>query len=155
LIQTYLTESKRRVRHSESTPANARHGLPHPARAVIRPGGRRRDAALLATPSVSGPEHAADTIAGMLPDGFSWTNRHQYAEGELALLCGQHQVAMLMRRADGRWMARLWAHRPITEPLVARQCSSFDSGKAGIEAWAARHRDRICAETSAGRSALP
>jgi len=50
---------------------------------------------------------------------------------------------MLMRRADGGWLARLGCHRPIEAPMVSRQCSSFEAGKAGIEAWAERHQDLI------------
>lgn len=84
----------------------------------------------------------------MLPDGFAWKDRYQYAQGELALVCDGKQVAMLVRRADGGWVARLWAHRPITEPLVSRQCSSFESGKAGIEQWAAKHAARVRGETA-------
>lgn len=84
----------------------------------------------------------------MLPDGFEWKDRYQYAAGELALMCGGKPVAMLMRRADGGWVARLWCHWPITEPLVLRQCSSFEAGKAGIEAWAKRHAERIRSEVA-------
>lgn len=87
----------------------------------------------------------------MLPDCFSWTKRHQYADGELALLCGERQVAILMRRAESGWMARLWAHWPVTEPLVTRQCSSFEAGMAGIEAWAWRHEAHLRAELNSGK----
>ncbi len=87
----------------------------------------------------------------MLPEGFEWKDRYQYAEGELALVYGGKQVAMLMRKAGGDWFARLWTHWPVTAPLVVRDCSSFEAGKAGIEAWAERHQDRIRAEAAAGR----
>lgn len=33
----------------------------------------------------------------MLPDGFEWNERYQYAAGELALVCGGMQVAMIIR----------------------------------------------------------
>lgn len=76
----------------------------------------------------------------MLPTGFQWISRGQYAEDELALVCNGRHVAMLMKRVDGvTWMARLDAHQPIASPVVSRDCSSFEAGKAGIEAWAARH----------------
>lgn len=91
----------------------------------------------------------------MLPDGFAWKDRYQYAQGELALLCEGKQVAMLVRRADGGWVARLWAHRPITEPLVSRRCSSFEAGKAGIETWAGRHQARIRADVATAQTRGP
>lgn len=86
----------------------------------------------------------------MLPDGFEWRVRHQYAEGELALVYGGKQVAMLMRKAGGDWFARLWTHWPVTAPLVVRDCSSFEGGKAGIEMWAARHQEQIRREVGWG-----
>lgn len=79
----------------------------------------------------------------MLPDGFQWKERYQYAAGELALVYGGKQVAMLMRRADGGWLARLWCHWPIEAPIVSRHCSSSEAGKAGIEMWAERHEARL------------
>ncbi len=76
--------------------------------------------------------------------------RYQHSQGELALVCGGKQVAMLMRRADGGWWARLWCHWPIDTPLVLRDCSSFESGKAGIEAWVQRHQAQIREEVATG-----
>src|SRR5688500_10864641 len=81
--------------------------------------------------------------AALLPAGFQWIPRWQYADGDLALALGGEQVAMLMRRADGGWVARLEAQWPLSAPLVMRQCSSFEAGKSGIEAWAIRHEARI------------
>lgn len=86
----------------------------------------------------------------MLPDDFTWQPRWQYAKGELSLVLGKGPVAMLMQRTDGTWFARLECQRPIDAPMVKRDCSSFEAGKAGIEAWATRHADRLRAE-----SALP
>lgn len=94
------------------------------------------------------------TIRPMPPDGFEWKERYQYAAGELALVHGGKQVAMLMRRADGGWVALLWRHRPFTAPLVSRQCSSFEAGKQGIEAWARRHAERIRREISESTAGL-
>lgn len=92
----------------------------------------------------------------MLPDGFDWVPRWQHADGELALKLDGKTVAMLLRRANGDWFARLECHWPITEPLVLRDCSNFEAGKAGVEAWAARHVERLRAEiTRGGRSHLP
>lgn len=87
----------------------------------------------------------------MLPEDFEWKDRYQYARGELALVHGGKQVAMLLRRADGGWMARLWCHWPLAAPLVSRKCSSFEAGRAGVEAWALRHEAQIRAEVAAGK----
>lgn len=92
----------------------------------------------------------------MPPDGFHWQERYQYANGELALVFGGKQVAMLIRRRDGSWFARLWVHWPVTEPMVTRRCSSYELGRAGIETWARRHAEQIRAEVEGGRRlALP
>lgn len=79
----------------------------------------------------------------MLPDGFSWQNRYQYDTQRTALSCSGKQVAVLLQTIDGRWLARLDAHQPITEPLVIRNCTTLESGRAGIQLWAARHASRI------------
>lgn len=79
----------------------------------------------------------------MLPDDFIWQPRWQYAKDELALMVGKRTVAMLMRRTDGTWFARLECHLPIESPVVIRNCTSYEAGKAGIEAWATRHADRL------------
>lgn len=76
----------------------------------------------------------------MLPDGFQWTPRYQYADGELALeVDGALCAAQLMRRLDGGWIAALAPYAEPLGPWRTRQCSSFEAGKAGIEAWAVRH----------------
>ena len=76
----------------------------------------------------------------MLPDGFKWIPRGQYAADELALTVNGRHVAALMKKVDGlTWIARLDCHQPISAPPVMRPCTSFESGKAGIEAWATRH----------------
>jgi hypothetical protein len=85
----------------------------------------------------------------MLPEGFHWAKRFQYDTHESALCLGDEQVAMLLERVDGSWFARLWAHWPITAPLVTRPCSSFEAGRAGVEAWARRHEGRIRREVQA------
>lgn len=79
----------------------------------------------------------------MLPDAFTWHPRWQYAKGELALMVGKRTVAMLMQRNGGAWFARLECHQPIDAPMVIRNCSRFEAGKAGIEVWATRHADRL------------
>ena len=79
----------------------------------------------------------------MLPDGFIWQPRWQYAKDELSLVTRKGPVAMLMRRTDGTWYARLECHLSVDAPVVIRNCSSFEAGKAGIEQWATRHADRL------------
>jgi hypothetical protein len=85
----------------------------------------------------------------MLPDGFRWAIRHQYDTRHTALTLDGKQVAMLLERVDDSWFAVLDAHKGVHAPLVRRDCTSFEAGKAGIEAWACRHEARIRAE--AGR----
>ena len=85
----------------------------------------------------------------MLPDGFQWVPRGQYAGDEIALALNGRWVAMLMRKVDGvTWIARLECQQPITAPVVSRVCSSFEAGKAGVEAWARKHEARLRAEIS-------
>ena len=73
----------------------------------------------------------------MLPEGFHWIDRYQYAKGELALVFNGRYVAQLMRKVDGEtWIARLILDPGIHAPVVTRTCSSFEAGKAGIEQWA-------------------
>ncbi len=92
----------------------------------------------------------------MLPDGFAWIRRGQYAGEDLALTLHGEWVAMLMRKANGvDWCARLDCHHGIHAPVVTRPCSSFDAGKAGIEAWAIRHHARLLAEIGRGPAPLP
>jgi hypothetical protein len=85
----------------------------------------------------------------MLPEGFEWTPRYQHAKDELALQVDGRVVAQLMQRVDGTWFARLWAQAGIEAPLVMRDCQSFKTGKAGIEAWACRHEERLRREVQA------
>lgn len=92
-------------------------------------------------------------MRAMLHEGFEWKDRYQYARGELALVHGGKHVAMLlMRRADGGWLARPWCHWPIEAPIVSRQCSSFETEKSGIEKWAERHQVRTNAEVTGERA---
>lgn len=85
----------------------------------------------------------------MLPDGFEWVPRYQYAREEIALALDGEHVASLLHRLDGSWYARLEIQRPIDAPLVTRSCTSFEAGKAGCEAWACRHEARLRAEVAA------
>lgn len=85
----------------------------------------------------------------MLPADFQWIPRGQYAGDEPALTLEGKFVAMLMRKVDGTtWYARLDCQRSITAPVVWRDCSSFEVGKAGIEAWALKHEARLRREVA-------
>lgn len=81
----------------------------------------------------------------MLPEGFKWVPRYEHAKGELALvLDDRRHVAQLMRMVDGvTWIARLIPVPGIHAPVITRQCTSFESGKAGIEAWACKYEAEI------------
>ncbi|MBB1061871.1 hypothetical protein [Marilutibacter spongiae] len=91
----------------------------------------------------------------MLPDGFKWTKRSQYDEEGTAVVLGDVQVAMLLERVDGGWLARLNAHWGMDRPLVTRRCQSKATGTAGIEAWARRHEARLRAEAAAQARPVP
>lgn len=82
----------------------------------------------------------------MLPPGCQWIPRYQHAGAELALELDGKCVAMLLARVGGGWSARLECHWPIEAPLVMRRCSSYEAGRAGVEAWAVRHVDGLRAE---------
>lgn len=74
-----------------------------------------------------------------------------YSNTPVRLYVGELEVARLCVRANGTWYAALNQHLHYQDPErrdVA--CSSFESGKAGVEAWAERHMERLLAET-AGR----
>lgn len=79
----------------------------------------------------------------MLPEGFNWAPRWQYDPHRSALMLQGVQVASLLDKVTGGWFARLWVHHPITAPLVTRECSSLEAGRAGVEAWACRHEARL------------
>ncbi|MBB1060439.1 hypothetical protein [Marilutibacter spongiae] len=91
----------------------------------------------------------------MLPDGFKWTKRSQYDEEGTAVVLGDAQVAMLLERVDGGWVARLNSHWPVDAPLVTRRCQSKATGTAGIEAWVCRHEARLRAEAGALAKVAP
>lgn len=93
----------------------------------------------------------------MLPDGFTWDPRWLHDPlGDNAVLLDGEQVAHIDARVDGGWIARLDTQRPMEAPMVTRRCSSYEQGRAGIEAWVCRHEDRLrreVAERIAARAA--
>ncbi len=82
----------------------------------------------------------------MLPDGFRWTARYQYAPPETAVELRATMVACLDQRLDGAWVAHLDVHGAARR---SRACTSLESGRAGIEAWIQRHEARLRAEVEA------
>ena len=74
----------------------------------------------------------------MLPDGFAWqciTGTAGHGRPD-ALAFRQYEVARVTDRIDGGWLALL--HYPDGRRVV-RHCTSYEAGRAGCEAWAARH----------------
>jgi len=78
--------------------------------------------------------------------------RWQHAEGELALKLDGKTVAMLLRRTNRGWFARLECQWPIEVSCVLRNCSSFNASKAGVEFWARRHEERLRVEIASSSS---
>ena len=77
--------------------------------------------------------------------------RLPYGHFPVRLSIGGLEVARLCRRSDGSWYAALNQHLHYQDPERRDvSCSSFESGKAGVEEWAERHMERLLAET-AGR----
>ena len=85
----------------------------------------------------------------MLPADFQWHPRYQNAPaGELVLRCGDLGVAQLMQKVGGDWYVLLVPTAQPMGPFWTRDCSSREAGIAGIEAWAARHADRLRAQAA-------
>lgn len=61
----------------------------------------------------------------------------------------------MLEKLDGTWFARLDNHvGDVRTPMVFRDCTSFENGRAGLELWATRHQERLrreVAETDAKR----
>lgn len=79
----------------------------------------------------------------MLPEGFEWRHVLRQESGIHGVYLGQREVARLSQRADGQWQALLRPHAELFSPYVMRDCTSFDTGRAGIEAWVCRHEARL------------
>ncbi|MCD0280443.1 hypothetical protein JWH04_16155 [Xanthomonas melonis] len=91
----------------------------------------------------------------MLPEGFQWIPRYQYADADTAVALDGEHVASLIERVDGGWFARLELQKPFEHPLVTRRCTSLEAGRAGIEMWVCRHEQRLRAEVAAIEAARP
>lgn len=64
------------------------------------------------------------------------------------LLHGTEIVRLSRAGGCGDWRATLEQHRPW-EARHVRSCASYDTGRHGVELWAARHTDRLLAEVGA------
>lgn len=84
----------------------------------------------------------------MLPDGFQWVPRYQYAQGELALRIGRLTSAQRTQRLDSVWFAQLSPNPDLMARHRVRSASSFEAGKAGIEVWAWRHEAALRAQAA-------
>lgn len=66
-----------------------------------------------------------------------------------ALYVARYEAARIVERLNGTWFAML---RYPGQEAVNRPCTSYDAGRAGIEAWARRHYDAL--EATAERRGL-
>lgn len=85
-------------------------------------------------------------------DKFNWQTMAIEPQRRLvSYQLGITEVARLMDRPDGTWYVRLDMHL-AGDKLVLRDCRSYETGRAGVELWAARHEARIRAEIEAKRA---
>jgi hypothetical protein len=76
---------------------------------------------------------------------FTWHHRGaDYGAPPDSLQVHRYEVAFLHQHIDGTWLATLGSHLP-SEARRTRRCSSFEAGRAGCEAWAARHAAQLVA----------
>ena len=87
----------------------------------------------------------------MLPDDFKWFKPLPHMQVETAMGLHATEVARLIDRLDGSWFVRLECWHGVNGPLVTRNCTSFEQGRAGVEEWVRRNEDRIRAEVRARR----
>lgn len=65
------------------------------------------------------------------------------------------EVARLIQRVDDHsWFAMLDRHLGW-DAEKKRKCTSYESGRAGVEAWALRHEARLRAEIAEGNAKRP
>lgn len=74
-----------------------------------------------------------------------------FCEGPEAVLQFEcREVARLCRRLDDTWYAVLKQH--LDHDCKHRvNCTSYERGRAGVDLWAERHRERIAREHGSGR----
>jgi len=80
------------------------------------------------------------------PEGFKWQSTYGPggADDTNAFAYQMHQVVRLDEKISGGWIATL--HRPDGRS-ASRNCTSYASGRAGIEACADRHQEALIADT--------
>lgn len=72
-----------------------------------------------------------------------------YGTVKVRLFVSSAEVARLCPRLDGTWYAALNQHRHYSDPeRLDVECSSFEAGKEGVEAWATRHMPRLQREVA-------
>ena len=74
-----------------------------------------------------------------------------YPGQEVLYKLGITPVARLSDRLGGTWFALLDYHLPGSKRV--RDCASYDTGRQGVEMWAARHAERLRAEIDAQHEA--
>jgi hypothetical protein len=86
---------------------------------------------------------AAGLLAALM---FTWQPLSERCTDPV-LTCRTIEVARLTTKVStGEWIAIL---RYPNGESVWRPCSSYEAGRAGIEAWAERHREAIVADIEA------
>lgn len=89
----------------------------------------------------------------MEEDTFNWGHSIQWSkEPEDTLRLGTTEIARLHQRVDDlTWFVALDTHLEI-HPQRRRNCTSYETGKAGAMIWALRHEARIRREIEERRA---
>ncbi|HEY0661464.1 MAG TPA: hypothetical protein VGD21_09135 [Lysobacter sp.] len=61
---------------------------------------------------------------------------------------GSTEVARLWQTVGRAWFATLDMHLPHEQRPRPRPCQGYETGRAGVEAWAERHRERLMREVA-------
>ena len=82
---------------------------------------------------------------------FEWGHLFTWNEGPPTVLrLRGTEVARLSQKQTGEWHALLNQHLGVANPArVYRDCRSYETGKAGVDLWAERHRERLEREVAA------
>ncbi len=84
----------------------------------------------------------------MLPPDFRWhaVGTATFDRPNSLLLDSTEVLRLNQRIDDGTWWVSLNNQRDDWKLRKARDCSSYEQGKAGAELWAERHQTRLRAE---------
>lgn len=87
-------------------------------------------------------------------DSFTWRNSIQGSTGpvDMLLLDGKEVARLHQNVRTLAWFAALDTHLEVY-PQRRRDCTSYESGKAGVEMWARRHEARLRREIEERRAA--